>query len=229
MDIRKEQILNTLIDEHIKTGIPVSSGLLVKKYKLDISPATARSEMAALEEDGYIIQPHTSAGRIPTELAYRYYLENIKEKELSKTELDFLAPRLKTGDEQELKETAKIISRLSGNTVFWAFHRHNLYYTGISNLFQQPEFSQLDLIYDLSAVVDRFDEIIGIVYEQIGVGQHILIGHDNPFGDYCSTILFRYKTEDNDSIFGILGPTRMDYQKNLALTNFVKERTQSKK
>ena len=66
MDARKTLILNTIIKEHIKTGAPVGSEVLVGKYKLDISSATVRNEMAELEQAGYIAQPHTSAGRIPT-------------------------------------------------------------------------------------------------------------------------------------------------------------------
>ena len=83
MDIRQELILKTIIKEHVRTGAPVGSSFLVDKYKLDISAATVRNEMADLEEDGYIIQPHTSAGRVPTEKAYELYLETIEPKKLS--------------------------------------------------------------------------------------------------------------------------------------------------
>ena len=95
MDKRKELILNTIIKEHIKTGAPVGSGVLVENYKLNVSPATVRNEMMALEEEGYIMQPHTSAGRIPTEKAYRLYLENINEIKLNKKEISELEKEIK--------------------------------------------------------------------------------------------------------------------------------------
>ena len=73
MEKRPALILKLLTEEYIKTAMPVASQTLVEKYGLDFSPATVRNDLAELEEGGYIQQPHTSAGRIPTELAYRYF------------------------------------------------------------------------------------------------------------------------------------------------------------
>lgn len=84
---RKKRLLEIIIKEYLKTASPVPSGLLVEKYKLDISPATVRNEMMELENEGYIYQPHTSAGRIPTEAAYKLFstdLENSKKEKLKR-------------------------------------------------------------------------------------------------------------------------------------------------
>ncbi len=218
---RKNDILNIIIKEHIKTGAPVGSGVLVDKYKLNISPATVRNEMAELEEDGLIAQPHTSAGRIPTEKAYHLYIKNLSCKEPKQMELKIFEQILKNKNEQSFKQAAKEMARISNNAVFWAFHRHNLYYTGISNLLSQPEFAQSDLIYDISAIIDRLDEIINEEYDNIKYKPQILIGAENPFGDFCGTVLVKYKVEENIGMLGILGPMRMDYEKNLALVRFV--------
>jgi len=214
MNERKELILNTIIKEHIKTASPVGSGVLVEKYKLNISPATVRNEMAALEEEGYIVQPHTSAGRVPTEKAYKLYLENLKEKNIDNKDIENI---LKKRDEASFKEVAKLVSQISGNTVFWAFHKNNLYYTGISNLFQQPEFSQLQLIHSISGIIDRIDEIIDEMFEDIEEGEQVLIGSENPFGNFCSTVMAKYTLDGKNGIFGIIGPMRMDYEKNISL------------
>ncbi len=221
MDERKELILNTIIKEHIKTGLPVSSGVLVEKYKLNISPATVRNEMAILEEEEYIIQPHTSAGRIPTEKAYKLFIDNVQIKKINKSDQACLEELLEESSEENLKNVAKKLASLSGTTVFWAFHRHNLYYTGISNLLQQPEFSELNIIYDISAIIDRIDEIINDVFDEIEDGINIRIGSDSPFGDFSGTIMAKYKIGEHESLFGILSPVRMDYEKNLTLINFV--------
>jgi len=221
MDERKKLILNTIIKEHIKTGSPVGSGVLVEKYKLNISPATARNEMSSLEEEGYIAQPHTSAGRIPTELAYKFYLENIKPLKIKKQESDHLLKILKVKEEKNLKEVARLVSELSGLAVFWAFHRHNLFYTGISNLFHQPEFAELELIYNISSVIDGLDDIIDNIYEDVQEGLNTFVGSDNPFGAFTSTVLAKYRFDDKIGIFGILGPIRMDYEKNIALIEFI--------
>jgi len=221
MDKRKELILSTIIKEHIKTGAPVGSGVLVEKYKLNISPATVRNEMASLEEGDFIIQPHTSAGRIPTEKAYNFYLNCLKYKQPGKIEILEIEKCLAKNGESGFKETAKLISRITGNAVFWAFHRHNLFYTGISNLFQQPEFSELEVIYDISAIIDRIDEIINSIFEDVGEGVHTMVGSENPFGDFFGTIIVKYKFENKVGLFGVLGPMRMDYEKNIALVEFI--------
>lgn len=223
MNERKELILNTIIREHIATGAPVGSSVLVDKYKLNISSATVRNEMAELEEEGYIAQPHTSAGRIPTERAYRLYLEKINETKIDKMSEQAINLILHEKTEASFREVAKTLSQLTNNTVFWAFHRHNLYYTGISSMFQQPEFRELETIYDISAVIDRIDEIVTETFDQIDFGTNVLLGSDSPFGNFCSTIMVKYKHDGNVGMFGILGPMRMDYERNIALVRFINE------
>jgi heat-inducible transcriptional repressor len=77
MDTRKQRLLEALIDDYIATAEPVGSRTLARKYGLGISPATIRNEMADLEELGYLEQPHTSAGRVPSDKGYRYYVDEI--------------------------------------------------------------------------------------------------------------------------------------------------------
>src|SRR3990172_5686785 len=84
---RRQRLLHLIVDEYITTAQPVASGAIVQKYRLPVSPATVRNEMALLEEEGYIGQPHTSAGRIPTDRGYRYYVEALmREEQLPQTE-----------------------------------------------------------------------------------------------------------------------------------------------
>lgn len=224
MNERKQLILNTIIKEYISTGVPVSSGVLVEKYNLEVSPATVRNDMVYLENEGHIVQPHTSAGRIPTEIAYRFYLDNISDKKLNQKDLNIIKDNLDNGDEQGFKQVAKDIARISGQTVFWAFHKNSLYYTGVSNLLNQPEFKQADVIYDISLIIDHMDETIEKIFEGLPLNENvILLGTENPFGDMCGTIMFKYKYKNNMGLFGIMGPVRMDYQYCLSVANFIKE------
>src|SRR6516164_7010184 len=95
LDRRKTSILGTVVYEYIATGEPVGSATLTQKYNLGISPATVGAEMAALEDEGYLDQPHTSAGRVPSDRGYRYYVDRLmlpeilgaKERELIHSEL----------------------------------------------------------------------------------------------------------------------------------------------
>ena len=224
---RKKFLLETIIKEYVKTAQPVSSGVLVDKYKLDLSPATVRNEMMELEEEGFIHQPHTSAGRIPTEAAYELILANClevkKRKELKETETNLLN-KLFSNDELAFRQTAKAIAELADGAVYWAFHKNDLYYTGISNLFSQPEFKQTEVVYDVSVVIDRMGEIIDSIFEELTDGEQVMIGSKNPFGDFLSTVLVKYKNNNQTGVFGILGPLRMDYSRNLALVEFIKNK-----
>jgi len=221
MDKRQELILKTIIKEYIKTATPIGSEGLVDKYNLDISSATVRNEMADLEEQGFIAQPHTSAGRIPTEKAYNFYLENLSEKKLSDSEAKIFTESLIKKEEENFKQAAKVMAKISGNAIFWAFHRHNLYYTGISNLLHQPEFSQADMVYDISGLIDRLDEIISRIFNDLKFGPQIMLGSKNPFGAYCSAVLSKYRLGDEVGLVGVLGTMRMNYEKNLALVKFI--------
>lgn len=93
LDRRKTSILGTVVYEYIATGEPVGSATLTQKYNLGVSPATVRNEMASLEEDGYLEQPHTSAGRVPSDRGYRYYVDRL------------MLPETLTSDEREAIET----------------------------------------------------------------------------------------------------------------------------
>lgn len=223
---RKKNLLEIIIKEYVQTATPVSSGSLVEKYKLAFSPATVRNEMMELEEEGYIYQPHTSAGRTPTEKAYKYFLLDLlkaKRKHLKDSEkktLDLVFAH----DESSYKKTAKAIAEISNLAVFWAFHKNDLYYTGLSNLFSQPEFKQLDMVHDFSEVIDRLEEIIDESFESLKDGEQVFIGGENPFGNFLSTALLKYKKDKQTGVFGIIGPIRMDYEKNLMLLNFIKDK-----
>lgn len=221
---RKKLILQTLVKEYIKTAQPVSSGVLVEKYKLDISPATVRNELMELEDEGYIFQPHTSAGRVPTEAAYELELASShKKKDLKEVERKALENAF-SNNEASFRQTAKLIAELSNGAVFWAFHKNDLYYTGLSNLFSQPEFTRVDMVCDVSEIIDRLEEIISDVFEDFENGQQVLIGSKNPFGAFLSTVLVKYKSNKQSGLFGILGPMRMDYARNLALVEFIKNK-----
>ncbi|MFH1677837.1 MAG: hypothetical protein ABII94_00805 [Patescibacteria group bacterium] len=224
MTDRTKLILNTIIKEHIKTGAPVGSSVLVEKYQLDVSPATVRNEMAELESEGYIAQPYTSAGRVPTEQAFNLYIENLSEKKLNKAEINLLDNISQGSDDLNLKQIAKTMAGISNNAVFWAFEKHNLYYTGISNLLRQPEFLQTNLIYDISVIIDRVDEIIGEIFDEIKYEPQILLGSKNPFGDFLGIVLTKYKIKNKIGMFGILGPMRMDYEKNLAVMQYIQDK-----
>lgn len=225
LDSRKLLLLKALIKEYLKTAQPVSSGMLAKTSRIGVSSATIRNEMAELEEAGYIVQPHTSAGRIPTEAAYNLWLADLKKnppqlKENEEAELDHLFSK----DENAYRVFAKRVADLSNSAVFWAFSKNNVYHTGLANLFSHPEFKQLETVYDISVVIDQLEEIIAQVFERLDYNEHVLIGSKNPFGSFLSTVLVKYKDQNQAGVFGLIGPLRMDYDHNVALVSYLKNK-----
>lgn len=111
MDDRKQKVLLAIVQDFIATAEPVGSRTIAKKYGLGVSPATIRNEMADLEEMGYIEQPHTSAGRIPSVRGYRYYVDYLmKKRELTREEEELIRSQLET----KARDVGKVIQR-TGN------------------------------------------------------------------------------------------------------------------
>lgn len=119
---RKLKILQAIISDYVKSAEPVGSRTLSKKFDLGISPATIRNEMSDLEEMGYLSHPHTSAGRVPSDKAYRLYVNNLMEKhELSSTEKNLIAESLKAHVnefDQTIKHAARLLSEITNLTSF---------------------------------------------------------------------------------------------------------------
>lgn len=228
MKEREKNLLNYIIKEHIRTAQPVGSDLLVEKYNLKMSPATIRGEMAELEKSGYLTHPYTSAGRIPTEKGYYFYLENnLKVNELSekvKNILKRIRKQTKKSPQFLLKEMAKALAELSEETVLVAFSPEETYFSGFSHLFNQPEFGEPNLVRHFSQIIDNFDEEAGRIFNQVDEEIKILIGNKNPFSNKCSIVITKYHFFNNSNVvIGILGPMRMDYENNAALLKYIKD------
>ena len=220
METRKQKLLNHIIRAHIKTAGPVGSGLITKKYMKDVSSPTVRNEMQELEKQGLITHPHTSAGRIPTEQGYRDYIENLDAKDLSdknRKEIDE-AHALSKDAFEKIKQVAKTAADLSEMAVVVAFSRNDVYYTGLSNLFAKPEFSEQNLVVNMSQVIDHLDEVMSSLSDILDDEVSVLLGADNPFSDDCGSVLSKSK---DGVVFGVLGPMRMDYEKTIGLVKYI--------
>jgi len=133
-------ILGTIVYEYIATGEPVGSAMLTQKYNLGVSPATVRAEMASLEEEGYLDQPHTSAGRVPSDRGYRYYVDRIMQPEtLNETERSRIRSEVRRASRQldtAVDKASHILSNLTKNIAF-----------AIAPSLDSQEFSHLQLIW----------------------------------------------------------------------------------
>ena len=116
---RKKKILEAVVDNYINECEPVSSSMIKEKYLPDVSSATIRSELATLEEMGFLVQPHISSGRIPSSLAYRYYVDNLSDIDIDNVNVEGIAKAFDNkfrGVEDIVKYTAKVISDVTNYT-----------------------------------------------------------------------------------------------------------------
>jgi transcriptional regulator of heat shock response len=219
---RRNNLLKVIVEEYVESANPVGSSLIVNKYLQNVSSATVRNDMAELEKEGLICQPHTSAGRIPTVSGYREYLENLSsERGITKQEMNKLARVESENLKSKTKEIARLISKISDGAVFVSFGEEEFFYTGISNLFRQPEFAEMDYLHTMSEAIDHMDEAISVMFDQLDIGEiQTLMGQDNPFGEVTSVVVTKCEVDGHTSLIGILGPNRMDYRKCLGLVEY---------
>ncbi len=224
MNPRQQNLLKIITSQYIKTAQPVSSKFIAEAGNFDLSSATIRNEMAELEQSGYIYHPHTSAGRMPSEKGYQFFVDNfLMENKISKRQQEFLDNLVKKFDRFEpktVKDLAKGIAEFSNSAVFVAFSGNDFYYTGLSNLFSQPEFTQHSLVYSLSQVIDHLDQVVNKIFNNINFEVKVAIGSNNPFAKDCSAVLTKYQAKGSMGLLGLLGPIRMDYQNNVGLIKY---------
>jgi heat-inducible transcriptional repressor len=230
MEQRHKKILAAVVEEYTNSAIPVGSKVLADKYDLEVSSATIRSGMLELEKAGFLHQPHTSAGRIPTDKGYRYFVEEIMgEQKLTvsdqkKMQTEIL--KLKAQNQRLSRTTAKLLSSFSGNFAISGLKK-DLYDFGIGGLLDNPEFQKADEFCRVAEALDYIDESIDAILSDVKDGEiKIFIGKENPIKNIsnCSMMVSPYKTKSGErGVLAIVGPKRMKYAKNKSLLDYVRK------
>jgi heat-inducible transcriptional repressor len=216
MTERQKQILRAIVEQYAEVASPVGSQLLAKVFS--VSSATIRAEMAELERLGYIMQPHTSAGRVPTDKGYRFYVNSLNE-EKDAAPLATRAERALTArvhhaglPERTIRNAVDTLVELTHNLGL-ATIGNQLYMSGLSNLFGQPEFMQPMQVRQVAELLDNLEPWL----REAAPNQplNVYIGRENPIGRSagCSLIISRFHSPYSDqSYIGVLGPTRQSYR-----------------
>jgi len=230
MEDRHKKILAAVVEEYTNSAVPVGSKVLAEKYGFDLSPATIRNDMQELEEKGFLHQPHISAGRIPTDKGYRYFVEEImKDQKLSlkdQKKLQTEVLKLKAQNSRLSRTTAKLLSSLSGNLAITGQEKE-FYDFGMSELLSKPEFQAIDEFCRVAEVLDYIDENIDTILAEVKDNEtKIFIGRENPIKEIsnCSMVVSPYKTKEGErGVLAIIGPKRMKYAKNKSLLDYVRK------
>jgi heat-inducible transcriptional repressor len=220
---RQKAILFAMIEEHVKTAQPISSQMVCETFDFDVSPATMRSEIARLEEEGYLSQPHTSAGRVPTDKGYRLFVDALvlhKERENKKARSALCHI---TNLEQEtyaaFAELARAVATLAGSTVFsGSLRSHAFFKAGVHDTLSQPELEDSVLRKRFGDMVDSIEKDLPAFADVLEHNKPaVFIGKENPLlkaRDF-SMLVSRCKISGGDGVVVILGPKRMNYRRSL--------------
>jgi heat-inducible transcriptional repressor len=232
-------MIQAIVDAYIREAQPVSSKFLEKAHFSDISSATIRNEMNELEHLGMLAQLHTSGGRVPTDRAYRFYVDNVIARN------DFSLPQKiririsrdinkSEAEPRSINQTvAKLVSELSDNlAIANTLEGDDFFKHGLTGLFSFPEFRELESIFRITDIFEHFDRIFNQVereffrnyHPQRQSGIRIVIGRENPMNNIKNetVILARYNLPHNQTgSLTVIGPMRMDYRKNISLINYV--------
>lgn len=224
MTQRQAAILTAIIELYAKTAEPVGSQALVDTF--DMSSATIRATMSELETDGYIMQPHISAGRIPTDKGYRAYVNALGDSIADGRISQAIAKRVQSAGEADraIRRAAESLSEVTSN-VGLATTSEGLFFTGLASLFGQPEFFGGQQAYEVARLLDNLDEWLNEAIPSPDGGGRIsvFIGHENPIGKTsgASLILARFSSPYSDNSYvGVLGSTRQNYHRVIGLVDY---------
>ncbi len=236
---RQRKIINAVVKEYVKSAHPVSSKLLKKKYKFEVSPATLRNEMKELTDKGYLFQPHTSAGRVPADKSYRFFVNHFLEKEFQNKKRE--QPKKKEDVfemsqefEKEVKDIHKFVRTLtkklahfsSSLAICYLLEEEIMLREGWNEIFKEPEFKNSDFSSQFIDMVDILEKSFEDLpfengrYDRI----KIYIGKEVPFSKKSefSVIVSRCSfSKIQEGFLTLLGPKRMAYPKNISLMNSV--------
>ncbi|MCR4279897.1 MAG: hypothetical protein NUV82_00525 [Candidatus Komeilibacteria bacterium] len=223
---RQENLLAEIIHQHVISAEPVGSKPLVEAGRFELSSATLRNEMSVLEQEGLLRQPHTSAGRVPTPAGYRYYLQNILEsKSVSgrdQVKIKEIISKNEASDWQtRMKDLARAVADMIDSAFIICWSERDIYYTGIANVLQQPEFYRPEVSVNIARIIDHLDRALPPLYQRVEQTK-VLIGDENPLGHDLAAIFTKAEGR-RQPLIGIFGPLRMNYVRNLGIINYLKK------
>ena len=226
---RRKNILDTIIREYVESARPVSSVYLGEKYDFGICPASIRIEMQKLTDDGFLEQPHTSAGRVPTDKGYRLFVNDLlkSENQMEVRELGFEPGKSIEDEFEDIFKLANSLTRslaqASSSLVLGYLRQEDVIWKeGWEDLLQNPEFEN-------KSAIENFINYLGYLEDDVKsrgseTKLDIHIGGENRFskaGGFSAITFSLQPVEQEEVILSIVGPKRMAYEKNIALTNEV--------
>jgi transcriptional regulator of heat shock response len=225
MDERTQAILEAVIQEFIGNGEPVSSEQIYRKYRFDVKPATIRNELHALSEDAFLEQPHTSGGRVPTDKAYRFFVERVFEGfggdiPESRSQMSAFRGALEEGSIHNFVTEVSDVLRAVG--VGYG-EEGNVVKSGLDELIDELiEHHELSDMHDVAAIVhdiEMLDERMENMLNFVGHGKPCVFIGKSPItkSPHLSVIADSFEVQGRPFLFAAVGSKRMNYVENIRL------------
>ena len=221
---RQMEILDGVCKEYIKQAFPISSQFLKERQSLPYSSATIRNEFVALEDKSYLLHPYVSSGRIPSDKGYRFFVERILKEEKFECEKEddleeFFSEISQIKDILKMsREITKSFSELSSNLVLTYLPQDNIFWReGWDRVIDEPEFQNVEYLKDFLESVRDFEKNIEKLDWEREQDVKVYIGRENPFlKNKASVIVAKVSLQkDIETFVAILGPKRMDFERNI--------------
>jgi transcriptional regulator of heat shock response len=220
---RQELILKLVVDAYLASGKPVASKPIAEKREVEWGPSTVRAELAALEAAGFLTHPHTSAGRVPTEVGYRYYVDRLMEAGLpAAMQVELELSRLRRQIDEAMRETTSALARVTDLMALVTAPPlgETLYMHGVSRLLSEEHLAELPQVDEMMGALERRAGVLGMLRSALDERSVFLwIGGENPQPELRSVSVVGANyglAHRNLGAVGVVGPMRMDYATAIA-------------
>ena len=225
---RQTQILKMLIDEYIDSALPVGSEILEKKYNLGVSSATVRNEMVNLTKMGYLKQPHTSAGRIPTPLAMKFYVDQLMEERSmsladevrAKEEIASAGKNL----EKLMVDATQALAEKANSLAVSALDDGRSWHAGLSHVFENPEFTDLELCSSIFSFLEESEKITDLFFKRLtgASSVEVIFGEDIGWPEFepIGITTSHFRVMGHNGVLGVVGPVRSRYPEVIPIVRY---------
>ena len=230
MQARKDRVLAIVVGHYIATIEPVGSQYITEEHDLDISSATVRNILAELEDEGYLSHPHTSAGRMPTQRGYRYYVDHLMDEiQLLEEEKRRIAHEYKRHTRQLedlLERTSQVLSDLTHYTSIVSMddeQGHRVVCKGTSYVVGYPDSKDLMKMQAILRLLEEKERLMELINRTLDKKIEIYIGQELALKDMenCSLAVSRFESSGRQGRIAVLGPTRMHYDRVVSALEYV--------
>lgn len=230
---RKKKVLQAIVKHFIETAEPVGSNTILVSYQFHVSPATIRNDMMSLEQSGYIYQPHTSSGRVPTDKGYRLFVDEMADYTKARKEAHIALTQIRENYKVEkvrekLYDAVTLLARATNLASFSTTPDNpRTFFLGMSNVLKQPEFAEnIVQASEVIEVLEKHDNFVKTLASlQVIDKVRTFIGEENilPQIQSCSIIAAKYNKDGFEGYIGVLGPKRMNYAFNIVMLEEIKK------